>query len=331
MKITVLGSGGWGIALAMSAERNGHNVTLWSPFEKEVNELLINRESKKLLKGIKISPNIAITTDFSVTENSDVTIIAVPSIAVRETVLRLKDINNPGIVVNVAKGFEPQSLKRLSEVITEEISAPVVVMSGPSHAEEVARKVPTSLVACSKDIEAAKTVIDIFANEYLRLYTNDDMVGVELGGALKNIIAVAAGACDGLGLGDNTRAALITRGLTEIARLGVALGAKERTFAGLTGLGDLVVTCTSKHSRNHRFGELIGQGMTVKEALEEVGTVEGYYATALAYKLALEKGAEMPIIAKCYEVLYNNENVAESIKDLMLRPTRDEHESLWIG
>ena len=330
MKITVLGSGGWGIALAMSAERNGHTVTLWSPFEQEVNELSVTRESQKLLKGVKIPDSIAITTDIFAAENDDLTIIAVPSVAVRETVLRLKSLENPGIVVNVAKGFEPQSLKRLSEVILGELDSPVVVLSGPSHAEEVARKVPTSLVACSKDNYAAKKVIEAFSNEYLRLYTNEDIVGVELGGALKNIIAVAAGACDGLGLGDNTRAALITRGLTEIARLGVALGAKERTFAGLSGLGDLVVTCTSKHSRNHNFGELIGKGVAVEVALKEVGTVEGYYATALAYKLALQVGAEMPIISKCYNVLYKNADVSESIKDLMLRPIKDEHESLWI-
>lgn len=330
MKITVLGSGGWGIALAMSAERNGHSVTLWSPFDEEILELSTQRESKRLLKGIKIPEDIKLTTNISISENSDITIIAVPSIAVKETAIRLKEIKNPGIVVNVAKGLEATSLKRLSEVISDEITAPVVVLSGPSHAEEVARKVPTSLVASSKDLDSAKKVIDAFSNEYLRLYTNDDMVGVELGGALKNIIAVAAGVCDGLGLGDNTRAALITRGLTEIARLGVALGAKERTFAGLSGLGDLVVTCTSRHSRNHRFGELVGKKVDVDTALKEVGTVEGYYATALAYKLALSVGTEMPIISKCYAVLYENADVTEAIKDLMLRPIRDEHESLWI-
>lgn len=331
MKISVLGSGGWGIALAILAESNGHKVTLWSPFEAEVNELLASRESKKLLKGVKIPKSIAITTKLSLIENSDITIIATPSIAVRETAVRLKEIKTPGVVVNVAKGFEAESLKRLSEVISDEITAPVVIMSGPSHAEEVARKVPTSLVACSKDSDAAKKVIEAFSNEFFRLYTNEDMVGVELGGALKNIIAVAAGVCDGLGLGDNTRAALITRGLTEIARLGVALGAKERTFAGLSGIGDLIVTCTSKHSRNHHFGELVGQGTDVKEALQEVGTVEGYYATALAYKLALKVGAEMPIISKCYSVLYQNADVKEVIKDLMLRPVRDEQETLWIS
>lgn len=330
MKITVLGSGGWGIALAMSAERNGHSVTLWSPFEKEVSELNISRESKKLLKGVRIPDSISITNDFSVTEGDDITIIAVPSIAVRETAVRLKAIKSPGVVVNVAKGLEASSLKRLSEVIKSEITAPVVVLSGPSHAEEVARRVPTSLVASGADTDAVQMVIDAFSSESLRLYTNEDTVGVELGGALKNIIAVAAGICDGLGLGDNTRAALITRGLTEIARLGVMLGAKERTFAGLTGLGDLVVTCTSKHSRNHRFGELVGAGTDVKTALEEVGTVEGYYATALAYSLAKQVGADMPIISKCYAVLYENADVADSIKDLMLRPIKDEHETLWI-
>lgn len=331
MKITVLGAGGWGIALAMSADRNEHTVTLWSPFENEVAELCANRESKKLLSGVKIPPDIDITCDFSKVEGSDITIIAVPSVAVRETARRVGSVSDPGIVVNVAKGLEAESLKRLSVVIQEEVSAPIVVLSGPSHAEEVARRIPTSLVASSRDAKAAETVISAFASEFLRLYTNDDMIGVELGGALKNVIAVAAGLCDGMGLGDNTRAALITRGLTEIARLGVMLGAKERTFAGLTGLGDLVVTCTSRHSRNHRFGCLVGGGCAVETALKEVGTVEGYYAAALAYRLSRQVGAEMPIITQCYRVLYENVEVTAAVRDLMLRPNRDEHdETLWI-
>ncbi len=330
MKLTILGAGGWGIALAMSAERNGHNVALWSPFENEVNELNINRESKKLLKGVKIPETIKITTDFTVTENSNITIIAVPSVAVREIAVKLKEITSPGVVVNVAKGLDPTSLKRLSEVIRDEITAPVVVLSGPSHAEEVARSIPTSLVASSDNYDAAKKVIEAFSAESLRLYTNDDTVGVELGGAFKNIIAVAAGICDGMGLGDNSRAALITRGLTEMARLGNMLGAKERTFAGLTGLGDLIVTCTSKHSRNHRFGELVGSGVDVQSALEQVGTVEGYFATDLAYKLAQKVGVSMPIISECYNLLYQGGSVSESIKALMLRPIKDEHETLWI-
>lgn len=330
MKITVLGSGGWGIALGMSADRNGHQVALWSPFEEEVSELTTTRESKKLLKGVCIPKRITITSDFSVAESSDIIIIAVPSVAVREIAKRINSLNSYGIVVNVSKGLETASLKRLSEIISEEINAIPVVLSGPSHAEEVARKVPTSLVASSADNNAAMKVIEAFSSESLRVYNNDDTIGVEMGGALKNIIAVAAGICDGMGLGDNTRAALITRGLTEIARLGVAMGAEERTFAGLTGLGDLVVTCTSKHSRNHRFGELIGSGTAVKTALSEVGTVEGYYATALAYKLSKKVGVEMPIVTQCYMVLYENADVSEAVKQLMLRPARDENESMWI-
>lgn len=330
MKITVLGSGGWGIGIGMAAEINGHKVTLWSPFEKEVNSLLKNRESKKLLKGVKIPESILITSDFSKAERSDIIIIATPSVAVREMAKKIASLKSFGIVVNVAKGFENSSLKRLSQVIKEETGAEPVVLSGPSHAEEVARRVPTSLVASSADYKAAKKVIKAFSSESLRVYYNEDTLGVEMGGALKNVIAVAAGICDGLDLGDNTRAALITRGLTEIARLGVALGAKERTFAGLTGLGDLVVTCTSKHSRNHRFGELVGSGINVEQALKTVGTVEGYYATALAYKLAKSSHTDMPIIKQCYRVLYKNADVKDAVKKLMLRPTRDEYESLWI-
>lgn len=330
MKISILGSGGWGIALALAAERNGHSVVLWSLFEKEVEELLKNRESKKLLSDVKIPEDVKITNNISDADGSEIVIIAVPSVAVRETAKRINDIKNVGIVVNVAKGLEDQSLKRLSQVISEEVNKSVVVLSGPSHAEEVARCVPTSLVSASADKAAAELVNEAFSNEYLRIYTNDDVAGAELGGALKNIIAVAAGFCDGMGLGDNTRAALITRGLTEIARLGVMVGAKERTFAGLTGLGDLVVTCTSKHSRNRRFGEMVGRGVDVQTALKEVGTVEGYYATKLAFGLANKVGAEMPIISQCYKVLYENADVNGCVKELMLRPSKSEVEKLWI-
>lgn len=330
MKITVLGSGGWGIGIGMAAEVNGHNVALWSPFEAEVNSLLKNRESKKLLKGVKIPESIKITSDFSVAEKSDIIIIATPSVAVRDTAKKIASLKSYGIVVNVSKGFESNSLKRLSEVIREEVNSEVVVLSGPSHAEEVARKIPTSLVASSTNYKAAKRVIKAFSSENLRVYYNEDTVGVEIGGALKNVIAVAAGICDGLGLGDNTKAALITRGLTEIARLGVALGAKERTFAGLTGLGDLVVTCTSNHSRNHNFGELVGKGTDINDALKKVGTVEGYFATELAYKLAKSTRTDMPIITQCYKLLYKGANVKDAVKHLMLRPVRDENESLWI-
>ncbi len=330
MKITVLGSGGWGIALAMVASRNGHNVALWSPFENEVVELSKEREHKRLLKGVKIPEEIVITTDINVADNDDITVIAVPSHAVRATAKRIKDIKNPGVVVNVSKGLEEGSFKRLSEVIGEETNRPVVVLSGPSHAEEVSRSVPTSLVAASVNSKAASIAIEAFSCDTLRIYSNEDVIGVELGGALKNVIAVASGICSGLSLGDNSRAALITRGLTEIARLGVTVGAKERTFAGLTGLGDLIVTCTSLHSRNNRFGMLVGGGRDVKSALNEIGTVEGYYATEQAYKLAKKVGAEMPIIEQCYRVLYEGADVKTAISNLMNRPQKDEHESLWI-
>lgn len=330
MKITVLGSGGWGIALAMAAEKNNNDVTLWSPFKSEVEELKKNYEHKKLLPGIKIPKTIKITDDFKTVENDDLTVMAVPSRAVRETAERFKTVKYSGIIVNVSKGLESGTLLRLSQVIKQEVNVPVVVLSGPSHAEEVSRGIPTSLVATGDTPEVVCQVIKAFSSNVLRIYANDDMVGVELGGALKNVIAVAAGLCDGMGLGDNTKAALITRGLTEIARLGVALGAKERTFAGLTGLGDLVVTCTSKHSRNNRFGNLVGSGIPVDEALERVGTVEGYFATALAYSLAQKTGVEMPITEQCYMVLYKNKNVAEAVSSLMQRPKRDEYETFWI-
>ena len=233
-KITVLGSGGWGMALAISAYNNGHDVTLWSPFEDEVNLLLEKRTNEKLLKGVYLPNSINITTDLSAVEGDIITVIATPSIAVRDVAKKLSAYNDFGIVVNVSKGFEKCSLKRLSQVISDELpSAPVVVLSGPSHAEEVARGIPTSLVAASRSFAAAEVVQSIMSNSFLRVYTSDDVIGVELGGALKNVIAVAAGGCDGLGLGDNTKAALITRGLAEMARLGIVMGAKEYTFAVL--------------------------------------------------------------------------------------------------
>ncbi len=330
MKITVLGAGGWGIAIAIAAERNGHNVTLWSPFFEEVQELRTTHENKEKLNGVHIPYSIAIENDIKAAENSDIIVLAVPSIAIRETAKHLASLKNVGVLVNLSKGMEEGSLLRLSQVIAEEVAAPVVVLSGPSHAEEVARDVPTSLVASGDNQRAVKCVVEAFSGAMLRIYTNDDTIGVELGGALKNVIAVAAGICDGLGLGDNTRAALITRGLTEIARLGVKMGAEKSTFAGLTGLGDLVVTCTSKHSRNHRFGKMIGQGVLVEEAHKAVGTVEGYFATKLAHQLAEKYFVDMPIVTQCYRILYENASVTDAVKTLMTRPQKDEQESLWF-
>ncbi len=320
-KVTVLGSGGWGTALAISAYNCGHTVTLWSPFEQEVDDLNKNRENIKLLPGIKIPNDIVITTNINAATDSLISIIACPSVAVRSVAKQLANVENHGIVVNVAKGFEKDSLKRLSQVIREELpNDKICVLSGPSHAEEVARMIPTSLAAASKSFTAASIVQDVLSSEFLRIYTANDMIGVELGGALKNVIAVCAGICDGLGLGDNTKAALITRGLSEMANLGVCMGADERTFMGLTGIGDLVVTCTSQHSRNNRFGNKVGSGVQVEQALKEVGTVEGYYATLMAYQLGKNYGVELPIINSCYKVLYKGYRPDVAVKELMNRP-----------
>ena len=324
-KFTVLGAGGWGMALAISAYGSGIEVNIWSPFEEEVVALQKNRGNERLLSGIKLPEEIGVTTDLSVVKGSAVTIIATPSVAVRQTAKRLSAMEDFGIVVNVAKGFEKDNLIRLSEVIAEELPlAQVAVLSGPSHAEEVARGIPTSVVVASKSAITAQIVQSIMSGDNLRIYTSDDLVGVELGGALKNVIAVAAGFCDGIGLGDNTKAALITRGAAEIARLGVIMGAKERTFLGLAGIGDLIVTCTSRHSRNGRFGDLVGKGISVKEALKTVGTVEGYYATKLVFELAKEYGVEMPITEQCYRVLYENMDINLAVENLMNRPMAQE-------
>ncbi|MBR6533671.1 MAG: NAD(P)-dependent glycerol-3-phosphate dehydrogenase [Clostridia bacterium] len=325
-KITVLGSGGWGMALAISAFNNRNEVTLWSPFKEEVDMLTQNRTNEKLLRGVVLPEGIKITSDMSVVKGDNITIIATPSTAVRSVAHNLAQYKKDGIIVNVSKGFENESLKFLSDVISDELpEATVVALSGPSHAEEVARNIPTSVVATSKSLAASQVVQDIMSSGNLRIYTSTDLIGVELGGAIKNVIAIAAGFCDGLGLGDNTKAALITRGLAEMTRLGVCMGAKEYTFAGLTGIGDLVVTCTSRHSRNNRFGYKVGSGISVKDALEEVGTVEGYYAAEIAFKLSQKYKVELPIIRECYAVLYEGSEVSKSVKNLMNRPTRSEH------
>ena len=325
-KITVLGSGGWGMALALSAYSGGNTVSLWSPFKEEVELLREKRTNERLLKDVFLPADIEITDDLSVVEGSAITIIATPSTAVRQVAEKLSHYKDFGIVVNVAKGLEKGSLKRLSQVLEDELpTASVAILSGPSHAEEVARSIPTSLVVASKSIPVSQAVQSIMSTEVLRVYTSDDIIGVELGGALKNVIAIAAGGCDGLGLGDNTKAALITRGLAEMARLGVVMGAKEHTFAGLTGIGDLVVTCTSKHSRNNRFGFKVGSGTPVSKALEEVGTVEGYYAANMAYALSQKYGIDMPIVRECYKIMYENKDVKKALLDLLNRPNRSEH------
>lgn len=331
-KITVLGAGGFGTALAIMCAKMGHEVRLWSLFQHEVDQLKADREHKKLLPGVKLPENISITTELSCASGADLIIMAVPSFAVRETAARFRDVLADGtVVVNVGKGLESGTFKRLSVVIAEELpQAKAAVLSGPSHAEEVCLGVPTTVVASSLHRDAASQVQDLLMNQVFRVYLNADVTGVELGGALKNIIALAAGVCDGLRLGDNTKAALMTRGLTEIARLGVALGAHTETFAGLTGIGDLVVTCTSMHSRNRRAGILIGGGMDARKAVEQVGMVEGYHATRTAFRLAQQCGVEMPITEQCYHVLYEGKAAREAITALMGRPKKSEGEHIWL-
>lgn len=329
----ICGAGGWGTALAVMCFGQGNRVTLWSPFEKDLAAVRDDGENRRLLPGVAVPPEIRLTSDLSGARQADLIILAVPSFAVRETAAKLKDIAPEGaVVVNVAKGIEEGTLLRLSEVIAQELPyVKVVALSGPSHAEEVSRGVPTALVAASVSKEAAVYAQDTLMNKDFRIYANPDIVGVELGGALKNVIALAAGVCDGLGLGDNTAAALMTRGITEMARLGVRLGASSQTFAGLSGIGDLIVTCTSRHSRNRRAGIFIGEGMSAQDAVAKVGmTVEGYWTTRAAYRLSLRAGVEMPIVGECYRVLFEGKDPKQAIRDLMGRSKKHETEQTWM-
>ncbi|MEG0838466.1 MAG: NAD(P)H-dependent glycerol-3-phosphate dehydrogenase [Hydrogenoanaerobacterium sp.] len=332
-KIGVLGAGGFGIALSVMCTKMGHEVSLWSAFPSEIAEIVRDGQNLRLLPKVKIPPEVFLTSALEDLEGSELIILAVPSFAIRETAALLRPLLKKGAVVaSVAKGLENATHKRLSLVLEEELpECHIVIISGPSHAEELAFGVPTTVVAASKNREAAECVQDFLMNPTLRIYVNDDIQGVEYGGALKNVIALAAGVCDGLKLGDNTKAALMTRGITEIARLGVAMGAQHETFGGLSGIGDLIVTCTSVHSRNRRAGIYIGQGNTARQALEKVGmTVEGYLATKAAYELAAEKNVEMPITEQCYKVLYGGKSPKEAIIELMGRPKRHESESIWL-
>ena len=333
MKITVLGSGGWGTALALLLLDNGNDVTLWSFDPKEAQVLRETRENP-MLKGVPLPDALAITTAFDTVPDSELVVMATPSFAVRATARNVAPyLREETIVVSVAKGIEKDTAKRLTEIIEEEIAGkcPVVALSGPSHAEEVGRKVPTGCVAASKDMKAAEKVQDVFMNPRFRVYTNTDVTGVELGAALKNVLALCCGISDGMGLGDNTKALLMTRGMTEMARLGVAMGGHKETFAGLSGMGDLIVTCTSMHSRNRRCGILIGQGKPVEEAIKEVGaTVEGYFAALSAHQLAKKMGVEMPICASAYAVLYGGQPVELVVEQLMTRSKRREVDESWI-
>jgi len=331
-KVAVLGSGGWGLALSMMAYKCGHDVTVWSLFPEEIAALEREREHKKLLPGVKLPEGIVFTSRLEDIAGAQLVVLAVPSTAVRNAAkLAGPFISRGAVVINVAKGLEAGTNKRLSEVVAEELGpVRLVQLSGPSHAEEVARGLPTACVAASTDRDAAELVQDSFMNPMFRLYTSSDLLGVELGGALKNVIALAAGISDGMGYGDNTKAALMTRGITEIARLGTKLGGLRETFGGLSGIGDLIVTCTSMHSRNRRAGILIGQGLSPEKAVEQVGTVEGYRTAPAAYELGKSAGVEMPIINEVYSVLFEGKDCRSTMIDLMTRRKTHETELLWL-
>lgn len=327
-KISVLGAGSWGTALALLLYHNGHEVTLWSALEDEVAMLLEKREHISKLPGVKLPEEIAITSDLEGSlKNPDVAVLAVPSPFTRSTAERMAPFTKEGqIVVNVAKGVEENTLMTLSEIISEEIpQADVCVLSGPSHAEEVGKGIPTTCVVSAEKRETAEYLQSIFISPVFRVYTTPDILGVELGGALKNVIALAAGTADGLGYGDNTKAALITRGIAEIARLGTKMGAKIETFYGLSGMGDLIVTCASVHSRNRKAGYLMGKGYTMKEAMDEVKmVVEGVYSAKAAKSLAEKYQVEMPIIEEVNKVLFENKPAADAVRDLMIRDKKVE-------
>ena len=328
-KVSVIGAGSWGTALAVLLQGNGHEVMLWSVMESEVNMLLEHREQKDKLPGVKLPEEILITADLKeAVENREIIVLAVPSPYIRSTAAKCAVFSHRGqIFVNVSKGIEENTLLTMTEVIAEEIpGANVAVLSGPSHAEEVGRGIPTTIVVGAHDERTAVHLQNVFMSENFRVYISSDMIGIELGGALKNVVALAAGAADGLGYGDNTKAALITRGIAEIARLGIAMGGKYETFCGLTGIGDLIVTCASVHSRNRKAGFLIGQGYSYEEAMKEVKmVVEGVYSVKAAIALGQKYHVSLPIIEKIYQVLFEGMSAADAVKELMLRDKTIEH------
>lgn len=327
-KISVLGSGSWGMALALLLYNNGHEVLLWSARPEDARKLREKRENPDRLPGVRLPDEIEILTDLErALKDVDVTVLAVASPYIRSTAHKMAPfVCGNQKIVNVAKGIEEKTLKTLSELIEEEIpQGNVAVLSGPSHAEEVGRGLPTTCVVSAHTQETAEYLQSIFMSPVFRVYTTPDILGVELGGALKNVIALAAGTADGLGYGDNTKAALITRGITEIGRLGKKMGAQMETFYGLSGIGDLIVTCASKHSRNRKAGYLIGQGHTMEEAMDEVQmVVEGVYSARAARELAEKYEVEMPIITEVNRVLFEGKSAAEAVMDLMLRDKKVE-------
>lgn len=334
-KVSFLGAGSWGTALAIMLAKHGHEVILWSKVEEEVDMLMQHREHIHRLPGVKLPDSILLTKDLQeACQASDLIVFSVASPFVRSTAKEASGYICDGQkIVNVAKGIEEASLKTLRDIILEEIpKADVSVLSGPSHAEEVAVGKPTTVVVGSTKKSTAIFIQEIFMNEVFRVYTSPDIIGIELGGSVKNVIALAAGVCDGMNCGDNTKAALMTRGIAEISRLGVAMGAKMETLGGLSGIGDLIVTCTSTHSRNHSAGYLIGQGKTVEEALKEVKqVVEGVYSAKAVYLLAKKYQVPMPIVEQIYEVLFEGLDINCAIKNLLTRDKCKEYPDLgWL-
>ena len=327
MKFSVIGGGSWGTAIACSIASNQHDVALWTLDEKSAKQMSELRENVEFLPGTILPDNVEVYSDLKkALENTDIIILVVPSHAVRSVAKQISEFVKNKPVVNLAKGLEQGTLLRMSQVIKEELpECDVAVLSGPSHAEEVALGMPTTNIIAGTNDELIKTIQKALMTPAFRLYTSKDVIGVELGGSLKNVIALCAGVCDGIGFGDNTKAALMTRGIAEISRLGVAMGADWKTFGGLSGIGDLIVTCTSMHSRNRRAGILIGQGKTVKEALDEVKmVVEGVKTADAAYNLALKYNVDMPICSEAYKVLFEGKSAKDAVYDLMLREEKAE-------
>lgn len=331
-KISVIGAGSWGTALAILLANKNYDVILWSKLESEITLLKEKREHVDRLPGVKLPQNIELTTDLAYAcKKNDLMVFAVASPYVRSTAKLVNPYIEAGqIIVNVAKGIEEATLMTLSEIIEHELPmADVAVLSGPSHAEEVSKGIPTTCVVGAKSKQTASFIQDVFMTENFRVYTSPDVTGIELGGSLKNVIALAAGICDGLGFGDNTKAALMTRGIVEIGRLGTKMGCSLETFAGLSGIGDLIVTCTSKHSRNRNAGYLIGKGCTVEEAMKEVNqVVEGVYSAKAALDLAKKYDVPMPIVEQINLVLFENKSPKVAVTDLLVRDKVNEYQQL---
>ena len=331
-KIGIIGAGSWGTALAVNLARNNHEVTIWSIMEDEIKMLQEHREHLDKLPGVKLAESISFTTDMETAiKGMDMLVLAVPSIFTRSTSKSMAPFVEDGqIIACVGKGIEDDTFKTITDIVEEEIpQADVCVLCGPSHAEEVGQGLPTTVVAGAHTKQSAEFIQDTFMNETFRVYTSPDMLGMELGGSFKNVIALAAGMCDGLGFGDNTKAALIVRGISEVSRLALAMGAKAETINGLTGVGDLIVTCQSKHSRNRKAGELMGQGMTMDQATKEVKmVVEGVYSAKAALALGKKYYVTMPIIEEVNKVLFEDKSAKEAVYDLMLREKRVESNAL---